>query len=361
MSLQGKGFYIWKIPSCENGNAASIANAAVTAKLTHVLVKIADGTSKYNVSSTGTDLVPAVISALKAKGIQTWGWQYVYGSAPASEGRVGGSRAKALGLDGFVVDAEMQFEKSGMSSAASNYMVELRKYIPNMPVALSTFRYPSYHSTFPFSTFLKYSDISMPQVYWEAAHNSADQLTKSYEEYMKLAPTKPYIPTGPTYKVGSWAPTTKDLKLFMNMAVTKNLPAVNFFSWDECRRDMSTNWNFIRDYEWTIKLEFQDQYIAGLNSHSATTMAAMYAANAILILPSRTIQGTTAINAWYTTLFNSILPAATFTLRGSSTNGNTRHINWSATSSTGKVTDGTDSFGVVDGKITYHYSFYTIT
>jgi hypothetical protein len=361
MTLQGKGFYIWKIPSCENGSATSIANAAATAKLTHVLVKIADGTSKYNISSAGADLVPGVISALKAKGIQTWGWQYVYGSAPASEARIGGSRAKALGLDGFVVDAEIQFEKSGMSSAAATYMVELRKYIPTMPVALSTFRYPSYHSTFPFSTFLKYCDISMPQVYWEAAHNSADQLLKSYTEYMKLAPTKPYFPTGPTYKVGSWAPTTQDLKLFMNMAVTKGLPGVNFFSWDECRRDMSTNWNFIRDYQWTIQLEFQDQFIAALNSHNTDTISGLYNSSAIQILPSRTIQGLTAIKSWYSNLFTTILPSAAFTLTGSTTNGNTRHINWTATSTKGKVTDGMDTFGVTNNKIDYHYSYFTVS
>ncbi len=361
MALQGKGFFIWKIPDCENGSAASIATQAAAAKFTHVLIKIADGTSKYNVSSSGTDLVPAVMSALKAKGIQTWGWQYVYGSAPASEGRVGGQRASALGLDGFVVDAEMQFEASGMSTAASKYMTSLRTYIPNMPVALSTFRYPSYHSTFPFSTFFKYCDISMPQVYWEEAHNPADQLAKSYQEYIKLAPSKPFIPTGPTYKVGSWYPTESDTKAFLNKAVSLNLPGVNFFSWDECRRDLKSLWNYIRDYQWTSTLTFPEKYIAALNSKNVDTMAALYSSNAVQITPSRTIQGSTAIKEWYSSLFNTILPGATFSLSSSSTSGNTRHVYWKATSSKGSVTNGSDSFGVISDLISYHYSYYTVT
>ena len=361
MTLQGKGFFIWKIPNCEGGNAATIASQAAAANLTHVLIKIADGNAKYNVNSSGTDLVPSVVSALRAKGIQTWGWQYVYGSSPSSEGRMGGTRARDLGLDGFVVDAEMQFEASGMSSAASTYMVELRKYIPSMPVALSTFRYPSYHNTFPYSTFLKYCDITMPQVYWEEAHNPVDQLNKSYDEWIKLAPTKPFIPTGPTYKVGSWAPTTSDIKQFMNQAKAKNLPGVNFFSWDECKSTLGSLWTYIRDYTWTVAVEFQDQFIAALNSHNVDTVAALYATSAIQITPSRTIQGTEAIKTWYSTLFNQLLPNATFSLAGSTTSGNTRHLNWTAISTRGKVTNGTDSFGILNNQISYHYSFYTIT
>ena len=319
MTLQGKGFFIWKVPSCENGNVTSIANAASAAGLSHVLVKIADGTSNYNISN-GTDLVPPLITALKAKGIKTWGWQYVYGSSPASEGRVGGKRALALGLDGFVVDAEMQFEASGMSTAAQNYMIELRKYIPSMTVALSTFRYPSYHNTFPFSTFFKYVNLNMPQVYWEEAHNAVAQLDKSYSEYMKLAPSLPFIPTGPTYKVGSWAPTTKDIKLFMNDAKAMNMPAVNFFSWDECRSGLATVWNYISEYAWpATTTSFQEQYIAALNTHNADTVATLYSAAAVQITPSRTVLGTDAIKTWYSTLFSQILPDATFKLSSSTT------------------------------------------
>jgi hypothetical protein len=360
MTLQGKGFYIWKVPSCENGVAANIAAQAAAANLTHVLIKIADGTANYNISN-GTDLVPAVVSALHARGIQAWGWQYTYGSSPGTEGRVGGARASALGLDGFVVDAESQYEKSGMSTAAQTYMTELRKYIPSMPVALSTFRYPSYHNTFPYTTFMKYCDITMPQVYWEEAHNPVDQLSKSYSEWIKIAPNKPFIPTGPTYSVGSWSPSTADIKQFMNSAKSKNLPAINFFSWDECRGGLGSLWNYIRDYVWTVTASFQEQYIAALNSHNADTVAALYSSVAVQITPTRTVMGTEAIRTWYSTLFNQLLPSARFTLASSTTSGNTRHINWTAASSRGNVTNGSDSFGLISDKIVYHYSFYSIT
>jgi hypothetical protein len=50
MALQGKGFMIWKIPSCEGGSASQIASQAKLAGLTHVLIKIADGITAYNVN-----------------------------------------------------------------------------------------------------------------------------------------------------------------------------------------------------------------------------------------------------------------------------------------------------------------------
>ena len=45
---QGKGFYIWKIPSCEGGDPVKIAYTAHRAGLTHVLIKIANGIYDYN-------------------------------------------------------------------------------------------------------------------------------------------------------------------------------------------------------------------------------------------------------------------------------------------------------------------------
>ena len=60
MTLTGKGFFIWQIPNCEGGNPTAIANVAQQANLTHVLIKVADRASAYNVTSSGVDLVVPV-------------------------------------------------------------------------------------------------------------------------------------------------------------------------------------------------------------------------------------------------------------------------------------------------------------
>lgn len=363
MALSGKGFFIWKIPNCENGNPASIANAAAASNLTHVLIKIADGIALYNYDSTkNIDYVAPVATALRAKGIQVWGWHYVYGDDPIREARLAGQRTAQLNLNGYVIDAEIQYKQPGKSTAAKSFMTELRKYIPNTPVALSTYRFPSYHTEFPFNSFLEKCNYSMPQVYWEGAHNADEQLIRCVNEYKTLVIPRPVIPTGPTYRVGSWSPTDKDINLFLKTAVSQNLPAVNFFSWDECRRDLKALWNTIGSFTWgsQVILDFPEKFITALNTRNPDTIAALYGSSALQITSSRTLQGLESIRSWYNGLFTQVLPNAVFTLTGSSGTGSTRHINWNCTSSRGTIQNGSDTFGLVDDKIAYHYSYYKL-
>ena len=49
MVLEGKGFFIWKISRCENGDPQAIANLAHASQLTHVLIKIADTVYSSNI------------------------------------------------------------------------------------------------------------------------------------------------------------------------------------------------------------------------------------------------------------------------------------------------------------------------
>jgi hypothetical protein len=86
MSLEGKGFYIWQVRSCEKGDAEKIALLAQQAALTHVLIKIADGAFPYNYDwKTQKDLALPVVRALQERGIVVWGWHYVYGEKPRDE------------------------------------------------------------------------------------------------------------------------------------------------------------------------------------------------------------------------------------------------------------------------------------
>jgi len=200
MGLTGKGFFIWKIRDCESGSPTGIAAAAQAAGLSHVLIKIADGMNHSNVdSAAGVDYVPTVVQALHNIAIQAWGWHYVYGGDPDGEAWNGGRRARALGLDGYVIDAEVEYKAAGMSSAAKRYVSDLRGYLGSMPIALCSFRFPSYQMELPWGEFLNKSDYNMPQVYWEQAHNAGAQLTRSFREFQSLNPYRPYLATGATY------------------------------------------------------------------------------------------------------------------------------------------------------------------
>jgi hypothetical protein len=357
MALLGKGFWIWQVLNTEGGNPETIANMAQEANLTHVPIKIADGTMPYNIDrKTGVDYALPVVQALN---IQVWGWHYVYGDDPAGEANIAIQRIQQLGLDGYIIDAEVEYKAPGKDAAARAYMTALRRALLNLPIALSAFRFPTYHPEFPWKDFLEKCDLNMPQVYWEQAHNPAYQLTRCLREFQAINPFRPVIPVGPTYKEGGWMPTDIEILEFLNTARSLNLAAANFFSWQECRKYMDNIWYTIRSYSWSVQpppLDMPERVIAAMNTHDANQVAALYAPNAIYITSSRTLQGSAAIRQEYDNLLRNILPNATFTLVSSSGTGSSRHFAWRAVTPQGTIRDGSDTIGLIDNKISYHYS-----
>jgi hypothetical protein len=360
MALTGKGFWIWKIKSCEGGAATSIANEAVAASLTHVPIKIADGPYQYNYDRVAkVDLIAPVREALRLKNILVWGWQYVYGYDPVGEANIAIQQIQRLGLDGYIIDAEIEYTEPGKQTAAKLFMNTLRAALPNLPIALSSYRFPTIHRGLPWSTFLEKCNYNMPQVYWEEAHNPVTQLTRCVNEFKALSPFRPIIPTGPTYSTGGWQPNDYDIKRFLDTSKDLGLTGANFFSWDECRSSTRSLWNVVASFPWggPPGMDVTQRYVSALNTHDVNQMLLLYQANAAHISVARTIQGTPMIANWFNEIFTSVMPNALFTLTGSSGTGNSRSLTWQATSGTATFS-GSDTFGLQDGKISYHFAIY---
>jgi hypothetical protein len=203
----------------------------------------------------------------------------------------------------------------------------------------------------------------MPQVYWELNHNPGEQLIRSVNEFKALVPFRPIVPVGAAYKTGSWAVTPADATEFLQTARSLNLEAANFWEWANTRTYLPSVWKAISDYSWPIvppPPDIAQQYIQTLNTHDPNQVIALYGPSAVHVNSSRTIQGLTALRTWYGTFLGQVLPNATFSLTGYSGIGNTRHVTWTASSSSGTVNDGNDTLGLINGRIAYHYSFYTI-
>lgn len=365
MSIEGKGFFIWKVRDCESGNPTAIAQAARSAGFQHVLVKIANGNQPYNLDkTTNKDFLPPLIQALRADGIQVWGWHYVYGFDPIGEANIAIQRIQQLGLEGYVIDAEEEYKQPGRGAVAKRFLQKLRGSLPSLPMALSSFRFPSFHRQLPWSTFLEFVDYNMPQVYWEQNHNPDPQLRRSVREFQALQPFRPVIPTAPAYKAGGWRPTPADTVQFLDTAKSLGLPAANFFSWDECRRDLPEIWEAVTTYRWSPPApvsDITDTLVAALNTHDLDKVVALYLPDAVHITFARAIQGSQAIRDYYNNLFNQILPSASFKLTGTTGSGNSRHLTWTATSTNGSIHNGSDSIGLLDGKIAYHYSHFSVS
>ena len=361
MKLIGKGYYIWIVKNCEQGDPERIAALVRESRLSHVMIKIADGVFPYNIDlENGYDYVRPVIRKLQSQNVSVWGWQYIYGNYPVQEAEIAVKRAIELGVNGFVINAEHEYKERNKAAAASRYMSLLRNNLGSMPLALSTFRFPSYHASFPFSQFLDRCDYNMPQVYWMKSRNTAGaQLQRCINEYKQIQPFRPIIPTGPTFKEHGWVPQEKEVLEFIQVAQKLNLPAVNFWYWEGCRRDLPQFWNLVRDYAYDSPAEvnsFPGRYINALNSKDPDNVVKLYHRSAVHIRAGSAVLGQAAIREWVSKLINEHA-GAQFSLIDETADRNIHNFRWQMKDTSGGQLTGRDTMGVIDGQIRYHYSF----
>jgi len=371
MTLDGKGFFIWRINNCEEGDPNRIAEEAYDAGISYVLIKIANGIYSYNYDfDKEVDLVPPVVFALKSMGIQVWGWHYIYGYDPVSEASIGVRRVKDLNLDGYVIDAESEYKESGKETAARYFMSELKGSLGNsVPIALSSYRYPSLHPV-PWNEFLAKCDFNMPQVYWMEAHNPGAQLERTINEYdsPSIQYHPPILPVGAAFTEYGWTPTISEVNEFMDTAREFNLKGVSFWEWYHCREVLTPKnkmWKAISDYDWGSSnpppKDITEVYIDALNSQDLQQVLNLYDDRAVHVTTERTIFGKEQITGWYEKYMKETLPNALFVGTGFSGKGNTRHFTWVAQSELVSVFDGNDTIGLYNGKIIYHYSYFNIS
>jgi hypothetical protein len=375
MTLQGKGFLAFNFSECEDGEPGSILAEAQAAGLSHVLVKIADGKRAIGIDAGGIDQTAPVVQALRTAGIAVWGWHSVYGDEPAAEADIAIARLQSLGLDGYVVDAEDEYCRPGMASAARQFMMAVRSAL-TVPIALSSYRFPNYHPELPWSTFLEFCDVHMPQVCWEQAHNAGAQLCESKRECDALPNARPYIPTGAAHAASGWKPSAEDIIEFLDTAVALGLPAVNFSDWENCRKDLPLLWTAITEFAWPAPAQtnlpgqtqismpypqpspsapleaFPTQFMDGLNSHQAAQASALYDPAAIQVWADQILPGATAIQSGYATFFDSLPAGTVFCLSQADVEDDTLRLSWKAGPLSAETT-----LVLKNGKIILDYTF----
>jgi hypothetical protein len=249
MSWKGNGAFVWQVKMSTGGYAANtqagwdhLADVVLDAGMNLAPVKVADAGQVFNQTEKPLklgwtdDILDGLFKTFERKGIQPMGWQYVYGNAPQAEAQRAITMIRRLGLEYWIIDAESEYKFK--AAAAEVYMSTLMKACPDIAFALCSFRFPSLHPEFPWSTFLKYLrpgvDVHMPQVYWEQVYdppypqNSAEQMERSFKELKKLKDLE-VVPVGPAYgaagKNGTyWTPSLAQQDNFVRKAIELGCP-----------------------------------------------------------------------------------------------------------------------------------------
>lgn len=261
---KGKGWFIWVITQTMGGNPAAIAAAAKAAGIGHVFWHIHDGYLSETRVPGGADLTP-FIAAMKAVGIESWGWGAVYRTT-WSQGcdRVIEAMRKHPDLVGYILDAEAPIK--GSPAEARAIMDKLRYFLPNMPIGLSSYRFPRYHPDLPWAEFRSKCDFDIPQVYWEqntADSAGANQLQASYDEFKNMTPKLPFVATGSAYKAGGWQPTPKQVQGFLEQGKKMGLSGVDFWVWYHTQLYLPEVYNTIMNFKWDVTPEQPEPDLEG--------------------------------------------------------------------------------------------------
>lgn len=240
----GKGMWIWKIPSCLNGDINAIITKCKTYDVSYVLVKSGDGENIWS------QLTADVVKKFHDAGLKIYSWSYVYGDKPLQEAQVA-LHSLSLGVDGHVFDAEGEYERAiNNAQAAETMLTTVRAKYPDVFLAHAPFPIIDYHKSFPYVTFGKYCDAVMPQIYFGTMQRSVkDAISATYTNFKKWQDTwsneghddsvKPLIPISQAYDVMNATPpyilTPADILSFCS--IMKAYKSINFWSFQHIVRD----------------------------------------------------------------------------------------------------------------------------
>lgn len=247
----GKGLYVWYVRE----QPVDWVDQFLEMELTWIAVKIADGTSSFNLrpladGGYADDILGPFVTTAKAAGFDVYGWQYIYGFNPIDEAEKAVQRMLKFDLAGFIIDAEKHYKyKPNQATLYSNH---LKKMLPDTSIALSTYRFPEIHQEFPFQEFLRVCHYNAPQVYWNEG-KAGKELRLSHKQYSKFT-NLPMIPAGRAYEgEGFPRPTPAEVDDFLTTAKDMGQTGAFFWSADALFHRLNPLpeiVNAIADWEW---------------------------------------------------------------------------------------------------------------
>ncbi len=138
-----------------------------------------------------------IIQEFKNDNIQVFGWGYHYGTSDVSKQVKAVQQALDCGLDGYIVDMEVEVEDSKTHANVDKLLAELKPLVPAGAFGYTSFGHPEFHPNVPWKTLDKYCDLAMPQIYFEKftfGRNNEDEVQKCLQAHKNLGLTKETLP-----------------------------------------------------------------------------------------------------------------------------------------------------------------------
>lgn len=258
----GKGDWIWQMSTTEShlglaaGDVQGVINYETNLHMQWITVKSCDGGHLYP-SSSSPQFTADLVNRAHAAGLKIFAWGYVYGNNSGAGTTVSSEITAALsslatGADGFIIDAEIEYETNVTRRAdATLYASTIKSNYPDHFLAHAPFPYINSHPGFPYLEFGTNCDAVMPQDYWGAIGISPQTMVANMNTQWRnwqnsltgfnTNAIKPIVPLAQSY-----APVTgAEITAFLN-ALQTNTPkasvtgynGVSFWDAQERNADM---------------------------------------------------------------------------------------------------------------------------
>lgn len=193
----GRGLYLWKTERCEGGDVARIVDRALACGVSWVAVKAGDQGRPWR------QFTPGLVRVLQTAGLKVFGWSYdVPGKAVAQAEVV--RRVRDAGADGFVIDAEIEFDRTpDPDGEARRYMEAIRKVAPDLTLFDAPWPLIHAHQSFPFTAFGEFLQGRCPQVYWVELGGGVAKVWARYDTDWDRYESRPGHLALPEYPSGS--------------------------------------------------------------------------------------------------------------------------------------------------------------
>ena len=233
----GKGVWIWRMTECAlslglpSNDVQGVIDQAKAAGMQWITVKCGDNDNIW------TQFNADLIQRTHAAGMKIFGWAYVYGGADTEAEINVALHALNLGADGFIIDAETEYEAAGQRTNATRYASAIKAAFPNRFLAHAPFPIISSHPNFPYVEFGIHCDAVMPQAYWAdigGTGYAATMVTRMTTEWRnwqnslvgaQRSAIKPIAPIGQGYNSVRGDVDGAQITTFMNALKTAVNPA----------------------------------------------------------------------------------------------------------------------------------------
>ncbi|MFI5181443.1 MAG: hypothetical protein ACHQPI_08645 [Thermoanaerobaculia bacterium] len=214
LAVQPHGAWIHRIARLRSDYLEALAAAHIP----RIYVKVFDSISTPMFWSF--QCTSKVVKSFTNEGIEVWGWGYHRGEANAAAQASAVRRAIAAGIQGYVVDVEVETEDPETHPNVTALLRDLRDIVPAGNLGYTSFGWASKHPDVPWKTLDEESDLAFPQIYFEARSGDPNDsahvqglINDAFDDIRQLGLTKP---VSPVFSSESGLAAAQTLQLFVD-------------------------------------------------------------------------------------------------------------------------------------------------